>query len=302
MISHNPNSTPKMKPPEFKPSRETDTKLVSTLHDLEESLGRYSIRTAKRFHDFISMQPEYPLVLTSLPFTAVEQVLFMATSQVFPTSSCKCDRCKAHNSRFVAVLECLAGKYKVHRGEFVSVAHQVLSKVACGQTMFMAVFTGESIGTKRIRKHGTMLFPGWDMQPVNHREVRNFEYRPFRHQVDSNKADLRNAYSLPLPPLIYMTTSLIQSPDALKQVFQHPPEFPKTSSPNPPRLCDKILARAHCYFSSVYARDVFIRIYFTGSLGSYYYITVRVTRKHVKFHPHYEIFIMKGSMYTNIDA
>lgn len=285
----------------FAPSRDTESRLEgsisSPLHDLEESLGRYSVRTARRFHNFISRQPEYPLVLTPLPFTAVEQILFMATSQVIPTNSCKCDRCKAHNSQFGAVLECLADKYKSARGEFMFVAHQVLCKIACGQTMFTAVFTGETIGTKRIRKYGSLLFPGWDLEPIDHRQARNFEYRPFVLHPDLAPKTTKARQ----PPLIYMTTSLIQSAETIMQHFECTVSKTPSGKLCPPKLCDKILTRAHAFFSSVYARNLFVRIYFLG-VASNYYITVRVTRttRLPKSHPHYEIFILKGSMYTNI--
>jgi hypothetical protein len=235
----------------------------------------------------------------------------MATSQVMPSNSCKCDRCKTHNSQFGAVLECLAGKYRDARGEFMFVAHQVLCKIACGQTMFTAVFTGETIGTKRIRKYGTSLFPGWDLEPIDHRQARNFEYKPFelhRSGSDPNAALLRSPDSRspppPPPPLIYMTTSLFQTADNIIKQFDLS-ACTKTASGKlcPPKLCDKILTRAHAFFSSVYTRNLFIRIYFVG-VASNYYITVRVTRTLAnpkRSHPHYEIFILKGSMHTNIE-
>lgn len=70
-------------PPSFAPQFEAHCCVANAFADLEEVLGRYSSRRAARFEGFLRRRPEFPVVLTRLPFVAVEQLLLAISSCTF---------------------------------------------------------------------------------------------------------------------------------------------------------------------------------------------------------------------------
>jgi hypothetical protein len=69
--------------PSFAPQFEAHCCVANAFADLEEVLGRYSSRRAGRFEAFLRRRPEFPVVLTRLPFVAVEQLLLAVSSCTF---------------------------------------------------------------------------------------------------------------------------------------------------------------------------------------------------------------------------
>lgn len=62
--------------PVFAPQIEAHYGVANAFADLEDLFGRYSAKRASRFKGLLLRRPEYPVILTRLPFSAVEQVLF----------------------------------------------------------------------------------------------------------------------------------------------------------------------------------------------------------------------------------
>jgi hypothetical protein len=62
--------------PMFAPQIEAHYGVANAFTDLEDLFGRYTAKRASRFMGLLLRRPEYPVILTRLPFSAVEQVLF----------------------------------------------------------------------------------------------------------------------------------------------------------------------------------------------------------------------------------
>jgi hypothetical protein len=292
--------------PEFRPSPETEVLLSNAFRDMELSLGRYTSRSDK-FAKFISSRPEYPVVFTSVPFTAVNQILFMtghfSLEEMFTLSICDCLECKGKGvrkkTRFSKLLDAVAKKYGPNKEGFLYVAHQIISKIAVGQRTFMAVFTGDTIGPKRVRKNGVTLYPGWDGESLAFKTTRTYEFYPTGFSPN------------PFSHCIFFTFSDREIEDGspfkcVPQMLRPQLYGSKNSSLPPSALCDKILQRAHevfCALPSPLPPFILERIYFqqpnTVSLSCY--ITVKVRRVKITKTAHYEIFILKGLPYTNIE-
>jgi len=65
-------------PPSFIPTLEEAATVRHCFHDLEISIGRYRESRALHFEAFLARNPEYPVVLSALPFAAAEQILYAA--------------------------------------------------------------------------------------------------------------------------------------------------------------------------------------------------------------------------------
>jgi len=69
--------------PSFSPQFEAHLCVANAFADLEEVLGRYASRRASRFLAFLRRRPEFPVVLSRLPFVAVEQLLLAISCHSF---------------------------------------------------------------------------------------------------------------------------------------------------------------------------------------------------------------------------
>lgn len=299
--------------PDFHATAENEIAMCNAFRDMELSIGRFASRSDK-FTRFVHQRPEYPVVLTSLPFTAITQVLFMVThsGDMFEPSRCRCAECWNKTTRnhelsrsFSRLLSAVAGKYGRDKQGFLSVARQVISKIVAGQRTFLAVYIGNAIGPKRLRKLGVCLYPGWDGELISFRTTRAFEF------------DQTHATVFPLNPFskcIFFTFSERERSDASGDGKANPSLSAKqmlcpatttpgfTSSLPPSALCDKILQRAHEYFTAMPSPPpafVLERIYF---MDESVHVTVKVRRVKTQAKTcHYEIFILKGEPYTNLD-
>jgi hypothetical protein len=299
---------------DFRASPENEIVMRNVFRDMELSIGKFASRSEK-FTRFVYQRPEYPVVLTSVPFTAVTQILFMVThsDDMFEPSRCRCAECWNKTTRnhelsgaFSRLLSAVASKYGRDKQGFLSLARQVISKIVAGQRTFLAVYIGNAIGPKRLRKLGVCLYPGWDGELVSFRTTRAFEF---------NQA---HAALFPLNPFskcIFFTFSEREmaaapgegkgKPSSLsaKQMLCPATAPGFTSSLPPSALCDKILQRAHEYFSATPSSPppahVLERIYF---MEESVHVTVKVRRVRTQAKTcHYEIFILKGEPYTNLD-
>lgn len=139
----NPLPTPAAHP-SFVPQAKIVCCVRRAFDDLEESLGRYSSRTGDRFLGFLQRRPEYPCVLSRLPFLAVEQLLFAVShhrwADIFESTSGGAVRLR--DGPFSLLLEHVAAKYRSRAPDFMQLAHHVLAKVAVQQTAFVAAYVG----------------------------------------------------------------------------------------------------------------------------------------------------------------
>lgn len=305
-------------PPDFRTSVNNEILMANVFRDMELSIGKFATRSDK-FINFVKKRPEYPIVLTTVPFTAVSQVLFMVTQHTTEEMfefrcNCKCgsttqlEDTKYWNSpgthspelrlRFVRLLDAVASKYGHDKRGFLSVAHQVICKIIVGQSMFMAVFTGNAIGPKRLRKLGVCMYPGWDGQLMSFKASRAFEINSVHSSLFAPS---------PFVKCIFFTFSEKEGRGSDKLLgdqrncyaLWNPVQ--EGNPPPPSALCDKILQRAHEVFSSMTSPPPFLlcRIYF---LEDYAYVTVKVRRVRMQSKScHYEIFILKGEPYTNLN-
>jgi hypothetical protein len=154
------------------------TCVARAFDDLEEAFGRYCKRSGPRFMGFLMRRPEYPCVVTTLPFIAIEQLLFAVTNHSWGEmfiqrpghampkgcklsqldmapiagQSCPCPNCSqlyestslvgVHAGPFAKLIDLLASKYGARSKEFVLLAYQILGKVAADTNSFVAVYVG----------------------------------------------------------------------------------------------------------------------------------------------------------------
>lgn len=294
--------------PEFRASPENELFMRNVFRDMELSIGKFASRSDK-FTRFVYQRPEYPVVLTPIPFTAVTQILFMVThsDNMFEPSRCRCAECWNKTMRnhelskpFSRLLSAVASKYGRDKQGFLSVARQVISKIVAGQHTFLAVYIGNAIGPKRLRKLGVCLYPGWDGELISFRTTRAFEFNQVHALFPLN----------PFSKCIFFTFSERETVAgsgegkvSAKQMLCPATTPGFTSSLPPSALCDKILERAHEYLSTTSSIPapayVLERIYF---MEESVHVTVKVRRVKTQAKTcHYEIFILKGEPYTNLD-
>jgi hypothetical protein len=159
--------------PTFLPQPAMFSSVRRVFADLEETLGPYTKASAKRFRRFIATRPEFPCVLSTLPFIAIEQVLFAATQYPWDelfTESWNTGKIGVRSDRFIRVLERLSSKYGARAEDFFNVTEQVLARLAVQQTVFAAVYVGPTGEAGELQRGPRDTVPEFKQQRV-------FEYR-----------------------------------------------------------------------------------------------------------------------------
>jgi hypothetical protein len=189
------------------------------MDDLEASLGRYCSRSAPAFRKFLAARVDFPVVLTTLPFVCIEQLLFAITQtprrDIFAPvpqrggsggsgpAACQepsgggCSCCSLGllvGSTFDSLMTKLEAKHGARSGEFAELAYAVISKEAVGQRHFLAVYVGPQGSAARLQRGPVTEVPAYRAQRI-------FQWRPQQASPGCSEG--------PAFPMLAMTMRLV---------------------------------------------------------------------------------------------
>lgn len=164
------------------------------MEGLEATLGRYCSRSAPTFRKFLQANIDFPVVLTTLPFVSVEQLLFALTQtprdEIYeesesaergrggnegsrsPAEPAKRGQCSGKRlalivgSAFDMWITKLEQKYGARRGDFADLAHAVIAKEAIGQRYFLAVYVGPQGLPGKLQRGPIVDVPAYRAQRI----------------------------------------------------------------------------------------------------------------------------------------
>lgn len=313
--------------PKFTPGPNTHY-LISTLFDeLERAMGKLTIRNLETFYQTLALRPELPIIITPLPFIAIEQVLFMSSVYTFEEmfvsvprhSSAKVDHHSGTTAdhcpdccsvffmpQFRKLLLCVSTKYGDFASDFIHVAGQVLSKIVLGCTSLVAVYCGRTLGdgtnirklSKRMRVQNipSFLVQQWG-ERLDFRQTRIFEWRNcWERRVQQP------------PPFETRSSPPIAQENVMHRICKGRASDLLTTN----EFCMDILKT---FLETRLLAPILVRVYFCNpSSCSLDYITIRIrTREFAQPRMHYQqpissallanydLILIKGQPFTNLD-
>jgi hypothetical protein len=314
-------------PPSFCPRRDTQLLTSGLFEELENAIGKLSSRNLSSYHRILATRPELPIVISPLPFIAIEQVLFMSSvysyDEMFVTSAHRCAACQSSAQpcrsppcsvffmpKFKQLLQCVSEKYGDYACDFIHVAGQVLSKIVVGCSSLVAVYCGRTLGdgtnTKKMMRRmklqniPTFLVQQWG-ERLDYRQTRIFEWRPVPGSLAAPCYPTHEKGGGVPPPELHHNHLMIPTPCLYVVAKGKPSEVIRTND-----FCMDILTR---FIDSRIPAPLLVRAYFAyGPVGSHpmEYITIRIRQRAFPIgtpdsHMNYDLILIKGQPFTNLD-